>query len=404
MLEKGLEMEINIENKEKKSEKLLYINQFLMCFSNELYMFIMPIALYGIFHSQIVISNMKSFEIIPTLILGIISGIIIDGHERRYVAKVSIILQFTSIMFIGILVFNKLDYSLLYYVVGFVSSLSAKTFGIIQKTTAPFISEKTDLSRVNSNLYFISALLGIFIPLLVGVVLKYTADFIIIVATGCIILVQILFLDNYESSVESKAKKNLKKNSFISGLKMILANQKLRISTIVISLDNLATCMTYGILVFYMKDVLKATTSDIGLVFSISSVGALIGAIGLKKILKNSNEGYIFLIAYTLNILTFIILIFTDIYIGVAIALFIKSISSTLLNISYSTVRQKESTSENIGNITGITSLILKLLVPLGYFMGGQISFYFGFNNLFKISLLLMVICILVSYLNRKKF
>src|SRR5699024_4251223 len=136
----------------------------------------------------------------------------------------------------------------------------------------------------------------------------------------------------------TSAPKEKRKSSSIwgemkEGIDELLQNKTLLTPTITILFINFASSLVIGVLIFYATDSLGATESEVGLMFSISAIGGLVGASIISQIRKKFGRGNIFTFCLLIDVIGITCLIFAQVWWAIGIALAIRTFSTSISNI-----------------------------------------------------------------------
>src|SRR5699024_4439322 len=126
-----------------------------------------------------------------------------------------------------------------------------------------------------------------------------------------------------------------------------------------------------GVLIFYATDSLGATESEVGLMFSISAIGGLVGASIISQIRKKFGRGNIFTFCLLIDVIGITCLIFAQVWWAIGIALAIRTFSTSISNIVYFTIRQEHTPNYLLGRVAGTSSMLMKLTLPFGLLVAG---------------------------------
>lgn len=197
-------------------------------------------------------------------------------------------------------------------------------------------------------------------------------------------------------SIERTTHKNSSfREDIKEGIEELFHNKLLLTPTMTVVFMNFASSLVIGVLVFFVKDQLGATASQIGFMFSISAVGGFIGALLVSRIRKKFGRGNIFTFCLLIDAIGMALLIFAPTWWAIGIALAIRTFSTTVLNIVYFTIRQEFTPNHLLGRVAGTSSMLMKLTLPAGLFLAGLWAEWFPIRILFMMSTVIIVILFL---------
>jgi Na+/melibiose symporter-like transporter len=191
-------------------------------------------------------------------------------------------------------------------------------------------------------------------------------------------------------------------NSFLrdlrEGIDELFRNKTLLTPTLTILFVNFAASLVIGVLVFYVKDQLGATSSEVGLIYTISAVGGIIGASLISRIRKRFGRGNIYTFCLLIDVIGMACLIFAPTWWAIGIALALRTCATTASNIVYFTIRQEFTPNHLLGRVAGTSSMLMKLTLPFGLFIAGLWAEWLPIRTLFAISTMIFLILFIRLY------
>lgn len=376
---------------------LLWSGSLISNIGYQMYIIAIPLLIYDLSRSALAMSMMRAIEFLPNIFIGILAGVFVDRLNRKRM------MQWTSgirvVAMLGIVLLLLSDGLSLWslYLLGFILSVASYTFGNAHHAVLPQIVDKEELTSANAKLSFINTLIQTIGPGVAGAFLmiySYTATLTIYVASLLVLFVSVSLLNL--PSIERKTHKDSSfKEDMKEGIEELLHNKLLLTPTITIVFMNFASSLVIGVLVFFVKDQLGATASQIGFMFSISAVGGFIGALVVSRIRKKLGRGNIFTYCILIDAIGMTLLIFAPTWWTIGIALAVRTFSTTVSNIVYFTIRQEFTPNHLLGRVAGTSSMLMKLTLPIGLFFAGLWAEWLPIRILFIISTVIIVILFL---------
>lgn len=357
-------------------------------FGLQMYTLAIPLLIYQLTQSALAMSTMRAIEFFPNIIIGMIAGVLVDRFNRKRMLQWTSLIQVMAMAFIVILLFTNTIMVWHLYVFGFVLSCAGYTFGNANHSTIPQIVSREQLTSANAKLTFVSTLISIIGPGIAGALLVlfsftstlaiYTCCLLILFACMCFMQIPI----NPQNTEQSKSfGKEMKE-----GIDELIRNKILLTPTITVLFINFASSLVIGVLVFYVTDQLGATEDQIGLMFSISAIGGLLGASVVSWVRKKWGRGNIYTFCLVFDIVSMFSLIIAPSWWTIGIALGIRTFSLTISNIVYFTIRQEFTPNHLLGRVAGTSSMLMKLTLPLGLTISGLWAEWLPIPILFAIS------------------
>lgn len=376
---------------------LLWSGSLISNIGYQMYIIAIPLLIYDLSRSALAMSMMRAIEFLPNIFIGILAGVFVDRLNRKRM------MQWTSgirvVAMLGIVLLLLSDGLSLWslYVLGFILSVASYTFGNAHHAVLPQIVDKEELTSANAKLSFINTLIQTIGPGVAGAFLmiySYTATLTIYTVSLLVLLISVSLL-SLPSIERKKHKDSSIKEDMIEGIEELLRNKLLLTPTITVVFMNFASSLVIGVLVFFVKDQLGATASQIGFMFSISAVGGFIGALVVSRIRKKLGRGNIFTYCILIDAIGMTLLIFAPTWWAIGIALAVRTFSTTVSNIVYFTIRQEFTPNHLLGRVAGTSSMLMKLTLPIGLFFAGLWAEWLPIRILFIISTVIIVILFL---------
>jgi predicted MFS family arabinose efflux permease len=388
--------------KQYRNYRLLLLGDFLINIGYQFYAFTVPILIYIMTDSPFAMSLMRAIEFVPTLILALFIGVMIDRQNRKKILVYTSLIQLIGIFFlIYLLKINNINLVII-YLVGFLIAIANYTRGSSIHSILPSLVPKESLPTANSQMTLMLTLTTLIGPGLAGITyglygvdINFTFYFIGILLFLCAALfIKIINVNQYNSGLKDR---NIK-NDIKEGWEELLRNKDLLRLTIVILFINFASSLSLAVLVFFGLHELGLTEQQLGYTLVGSAIGGIIGSIITKRLLKYFNTGKIFMVSFFLLTIGYSTLLFSTKWQLMFIALFLINLSTTQNNIHYHTLRQKTTPSHLLGRVSGTTATIMKLSVPLTFAIAGLAAEYIAVRYIFISTIIIVILVIVYSY------
>ncbi|MDQ0268504.1 MFS transporter [Cytobacillus purgationiresistens] len=371
-----------IGHQNKKETKSLWRNRnFLLIwggsiisnFGFQLYTIAIPLLIYQISQSALAMSTMRMIEFFPNIFIGMIAGVLVDRYNRKKMMQWASFIQAMSMTFlVYLLIVDQVEIWHL-YILGFALSASGYTFGNAQHAVLPEIVVKEQLINANAKFSFAQTIIGMIGPGVAGFIIAvFSFTYSFAIYTVCIFL---MFLCMYFLSYHPHTS-NTKEGSTIwidmkEGIDELFQNKILLIPTITVLWVNFASSLIIGILIFYVVDQLGSSETEVGLMYSISAIGGLIGASIVGRLRKKFGRGEIYTFTLLIDVIGIICIIAATSWWLIGISLAIRTFAITISNIVYFTIRQEFTPNHLLGRVSGTSSMLMKITLPLGLMISG---------------------------------
>lgn len=379
---------------------LLWGGNIISSFGSQMYTIAIPLLIYEMSQSAIAMSTMRAVEFLPNIFIGMIAGVLVDRINRKRMMQWTSFIQFTSVFaIVFLLLINHLTLWHL-YILGFILSSAGYTFGNAHHSIIPQIVAKEQLTSANAKLSFVNTIIQTAGPGLAGaflVVFSFTSTLAIYLVCLLILFLCVQNMRLPYSEDKQKEKTGIWQD-MKEGIAELLQNKTLLIPTITILFVNFASSLIIGVLIFYVTDKLGATEMQVGLMFTISAVGGLLGASVVSQIRKRFGRGNIYTFCLLFDMIGVSCLIFAPSWWAIGIALAIRTFSTTVSNIVYFTIRQEFTPNHLLGRVAGTSSMLMKLTLPFGLLIAGLWAEWLPIPILFAISAAIFLVLFIRLY------
>ncbi|MDX8367073.1 MFS transporter [Cytobacillus sp. IB215665] len=379
---------------------LIWFGSMISNFGMQMYIITIPLLIYDISQSALAMSTMRAIEFFPNIFIGMIVGVFVDRFNRKKMMAWTSFIQVASMTgIILLLMTNQLAIWHL-YILGFILSSAGYTFGNANHSVLPQIVTKEQLTSANAQMSFVNTFIQMIGPGLAGaalLVFSYTSTLMVYMVCLFILHICVQFIslpaDNRATKQHNSMLRDIKE-----GIDELFFNKTLLTPTITILFVNFAASLVTGVLIFYVKDQLGATSAQVGLMFSISAIGGLLGAAIINHIRKQFGRGNIFTFCLLIDACAMGVLIVAPTWWAIGISLAIRTFAITMSNIVYFTIRQEFTPNHLLGRVSGTSSMLMKLTLPLGLFIAGLWAEWFSVRILFVFSTLIILIMFIRLY------
>ncbi|PLR86815.1 hypothetical protein CVD25_17955 [Bacillus canaveralius] len=284
----------------------LWIGDIISLFTFHIFTLSLPIMIYEMTKSTFAMSAMRAIEFLPSLLLGVVIGTLVDRYNRKKMLISGVAIQIISLglMFLFLLNENLSIWHL--YRLGFLLFSSGYVFGTAYTTILPLLISKEQLTSANAKISFSTTFVNMIGPAIAGFLLLSISfsQGVLITLGGLVIL--LLFIIRIEIPEGRNRVKGLETSKFIEeileGWKQLIGTKTLMAATLMVLFGNIAAASSGAVLIFYALDNLNIGSNRLGLVFTGITIGAFIAALFAKKTKDKMNRGsQFFKITYYCN-------------------------------------------------------------------------------------------------------
>lgn len=365
---------------------ILWSGQAISTLGNQISGLALPLLVLALTNSAGQAGIIAALEALPYVFFSLLAGALIDRWNRKLVmisCDIARCLVLGSIPLTYIL--GHLNVIQL-YVAAFVEGTAYVFFNIAQTAALPRVVPASQLSQANalnsateSSIQLIGPglsglIIGFARSTLIGAVLAYLIDSIsFLVSVVSLSLIRVPFQDERVLSKKRSLRKEI-----LEGLRFLWERPILRIMALLTMSVNLFLTPSFLAIVVLARDSLHADARAIGLIFSVSSIGGLLGSLIVPRVSKRWRVGHIIIGAI-------IILTIAMSLLALGTSLFMVGVGSTLISImqpiygvTQVTYRLKLIPDELQGRVNSAFRLLAFGMPPLGLAFGGLLLGYLG--------------------------
>lgn len=250
---------------------------------------IQMVALYWLIYtltgSESLTSMVALVSILPVVILGFYSGAIVDRYDRRYIVIIADIIQASLYVLVPILYYTKLLQIWHLFVVIFLIGVSRTFFYPALRAILPSVVEKEQLATINSVYTICSQAANMIGPVLAGFLAFYIGSINLFVLNSLTFIVSVVTI--WKLAYRNSALKNTSDEeeedtkileTIVEGFKYVFRKKVIFYLILVFPLFTLISAgLTDIALLTYVKNVIKGTSIEYGLLQTCVSIGVFAG-------------------------------------------------------------------------------------------------------------------------------
>lgn len=363
-----------------------------------------PILIYNITQSSAALSSMVIIEMLPQLFLGFIMGYILDRYNRKLSMCIATLIQ--MVLCLSIPFIHKYDGDLwLYYIIAFSLPAFAIFFQTSFSVVLPTLFSKNDLQKFNSQFQTVRTFSKLLSPGIAGMLMtKISIDFMFVLNGLTFLVLFIILIISKIPEIEIN-EENEKLSTIFNGFIINFKNYYLRIALLFTIVINICMVGFNSSIIYYLKSELMLNDQLIGIVYSISGLGSLLGAVCLSTILKDKSV----MKTLTMSMLLIPVFVITSAifnnWIIFAISYACMSFMITVASVSITTLQQQQSDEQNLGKVLSSAFVISMTLAPLGGFISSSVSA--NYSSSFSLIVLgtgALVLVVSIFIINLRKY
>lgn len=357
----------------------------LLGIGNKIYELLLPLIMYDLSNgSSIVITSMRTAELLPNLFFGIFVGVIVDRVNKKKWAIWMILLQALVLIGLFLMVKDGLYKPIIYYLLGFTLMTLNYGFFNTQVSLIKLSVPLNMLTSANAKFSFVETFVSIMGPVFLGFVLFFAekADGILVT----VILYSISFILIKSLSIQ-EVKNAGTRGSFwsdlLDGWNAFKENILLRTMTFyIIILNCTMTVVSTTVLIFGTTN-LNMSQSSLSLILSAGGIGGLLGSVTVNWLRERYKLGIVFGLGIFLNAISYLGLFFTNDSWFFALSLLLNGYSTTIYIICAYTFRHEQTPVNLMGRIAGLTGTLFRTGMPIAMLLSGWMIKEWGASSVF---------------------
>jgi MFS family permease len=270
------------------------------------------------------------------------------------------------------------------YAVALVVGICTVFFDVAYQSYLPALIPRTDLLEGNSKLEITRSASQVAGPALGGGLIQAfsAAPAILVDAFSYLVSVATLLWIRHQEPDPGPA--GGAPRSFFSemweGIKVVLGHPVIRLIAGCTSTSNLGSNMAFAILLLFAYNQLRLTPGQVGVIFGIGSIGALIGAVLAVPVARRIGLGPTIALAAAGNAFNFLVplAVFGYPFVLLSVAFFAVLLTGSLYNINQVSLRQAIVPVRLQGRLNATVRTIVWGTIPVGNFLGGVLGTRIG--------------------------
>lgn len=316
------------------------------------------------------------------LLVGLIAGAWVDRWRKR---QVMIWADLVRMAALAVLPISWWMGSLTMWhliVVSAIIGLASVFFDVAYQSYVPILLHKDAIGDGNSKLETTNQIAGIASPALVGWLLTLIKAPILLAIDALSYLLSAFSLALIKDRELPKPKEERKplKHEIAEGLKFVWHQKFIRAISFTTASSNFFASAAGTLLPLLLLRDLELSASAYGLIFSISSIGGLLGAVTTTRLIKRFGEGPVIAgsaVAMGLAALSIMSVVIVDSQYVVLVAgfsQFVMSFTILTYNITQVTARQRLCPEHLLGRMNASIRFMVWGTMPIGATLGGAVG------------------------------
>jgi len=272
----------------------LWIGDALGQFGAQLALLALPIfAVEQLRATEAQMGYLTAAENAAFFVIGLPAGAWVDRMRKRRTLIVADLVRaavLAAVVVAGVTGHGSMP---LLYAAGVLMSCATVFFDVAHQSYVPGLVGLEHIVEGNSKLQATQSVAAVAAPAVGGLLLRVITAPALIGATVVTYLTSALFVGRIRQEEQLPAKEDRRplRTEIREGLAFVVQQPLLRRIVACTSLGNFAGAVTASLMVIYALRILELDTATLGLVFSVSSVGGLLGAVVADRVARWVGEG-----------------------------------------------------------------------------------------------------------------
>ncbi|SRR5579883_443432 len=361
----------------------LWIGQTISSLGSEMTNFALPLtAVFTLHATPIEMGMLGAAQFTPFLLLGLFAGVWVDRLRRRPIligADLGRALLLGTIPLMAVLGWLRIE---LLYSVAFCVGILTVFFDVAYHSFLTSLVKREELMEGNSKLFASRSIAQTIGPGLAGSLVQLLSAPVVIMFDGLSFLVSVFFLSLIHIKEPTPEPADTSQNiwqAISEGLQWMIQHSLMRPLTACFTTLNFFWCLLLSVNLLYLTRELGITPTLLGVIFAISSIGAILGALlsayvvrlwGLGSTLIGSifgcGLGFLCtpLVSGTQPMMVLLL----------SLAGFLSGLMGMINNVNQLSLRQAIAPDHLQGRVNATTRFLVWGIRPVGFLIGGILA------------------------------
>jgi MFS family permease len=332
---------------------------------------------------------LEAMATLPFALFSLFAGVYVDRMKRLPIIMSMECLSGVALLLVPLaLWFNILNMPVLYLTV-FICGFANVVFGVAHQTYVTSLVSREHLVEANSKLGMSWSGAEIAGPSVAGMLVHAIGGPLAIIADAITFFISALVIRRIrtpEPAPAPRPKNATVKRDIVEGLKLVYHNKVLWSLAVSVALWQILHHTYLALFILFATRELHLDAGTVGLVFSMSGVGFLLGALLVKKMSARYGIGPMVLTAMLLTGIAWCGVALTRgegmlAALGLFFAMLLFGLGAGVFTINYISMRQVVTPDHMLGRMTATMRFLTVASVPLGTLLGGTLGEVIGLRG-----------------------
>lgn len=382
-------------------------SHFIHKIGEALYDLAIPLLILYATGSSVLMGTMYALGFMAEFLVGFFGGSIIDSVNRK---KLLITISLLQTLFISILPLsaNLGFFNVIFiFVVAFILDMCIALYRIVDISIVPQLLDKKELPQANGYMQMAISSAEAVGPAISGLLIAIAGLFgsLWINVGTFLLLLSTLSLIRYQTIEQKTGVSNPKQiwSSSVEGLLYTLKNKLFRTILIWNLFVNFGLSGAVLMILFHVKEVIGLSSTEIGLVMTMSAIGGIISGLIFSRIQSMFNSGRLLLVSSLVVSLALFSFPFQIHWFfagtSVCVLMFSIGINSRLIHMLF----QLNVPDNMLGRVLSASRLISTMLAPLSVMIAGWITEVYQSTYVFAGGGVIIVLSTLIAFTTKLK-
>ena len=352
-----------------------WAGQAISNFGSSFTTFALPLLIFNLTGSPLNLAITVVTEVLPYLLFGLVIGAWVDRVNRK---RLMILTDLARALVIGLLPLLALLGLLSVwwvYAVAFISSTLSIGFVTAQFAAIPSLVNRDDLVTANGRIQASYSTITILGPIIGGLLLT------IIPLPALLLFDAVSFLisagslarinTSFNRSTAARQAPTSLRADLLEGLRYVWGHPIIRLTTVLVALDNLLGITVITQLVLFAKQWLVASDTQVGLLYASGSIGVVVFSFTAGYLRKRWPYSKVVLGSMLFKGLATIALVLTHLYWAALLFWALQEGLITLFSITGLSLVQTIVPDELLGRVRSVIRVLAWSTAPAGALLGG---------------------------------
>lgn len=362
-----------------------------------------PLFVATLTRDPVLVAGLAISQRLPWLLFSLVSGAVVDRMDRRRVMLGANLLRIVALLVLGGAILLNMASLPLLYLAFFMIGTSETFFDNASIAFLPDLVPESVLERANGRLFATQTLTNEFIgPPLGGYLFSWliAIPFLFNATSFALVMILIALIQGQFRAIPASVPNQALSlgDSIKEGVQWFWNHRLLRTFGLMVGVTNFFYSASFSVFVLYAQNRLGLDAVQYGLLLTSGAVGGVLGALVAEKVARRVGAGWAIFISNILPAIAFTGIALTTNALIVGIMIACNSFAGMMGDVILVSLRQSVVPAPLLGRVTSAYRLFVMGALPMGAFVGGLLTQYFGLTASYwvgGVSMLLMAFAVL---------